>query len=397
MNEPMKRIGDLERSYVEEVLANQFRSSKGAVFMTRLERAFAGRFGSQFGISFVNGTATMHAALEAAGIGAGDEVIVPPLTMSSTSLAVIHANATPVFADVDPATWVIDPGSITANITPRTKAIITVALFGLSPQMTQIMEIAKKHGLLVIEDNAEAFLSYCDGRLAGTIGHCGSFSFQSSKHMTSGEGGMIITDDESLAVRIRKAAGLGYTTLGAKKARITKDEIQSPTFERHDYPGWNYRMPELCCAVALAQLERLDDLVRVRLDAAAGFLKALEASGTGLLTPQYVPDNCVSSQWTLVCKLDTSRVSWKEFRVRFLEKGGHQFYAAWQLSYLEPLFRDALFGARTQFIQRKYNRGLCPVAESLQPCLVQFKTNFWDAEEGKRQAAILHDTLVSFR
>ncbi len=83
--------------------------------------------------------------------------------------------------------------------------------------------------------------------------------------------------------------------------------------------------------------------------------------------------------------------------MRFLEKGGHQFYAAWQLSYLEPLFRDALFGARTQFIQRKYSRGLCPVAESLQPCLVQFKTNFWDAEEGKRQAAILHDTLVSFR
>jgi len=397
MNEPMKRIGELERSYVEEVLANQFRSSKGAVFMTRLERAFADRFGSRFGVSFVNGTATMHAALEAAGIGAGDEVIVPPLTMSSTSLAVIHANATPVFADVDPDTWVIDTDSILANITPRTKAIITVALYGLSPQMAPIMEIAKKYGLLVIEDNAEAFLSYCDGRLAGTIGHCGSFSFQSSKHMTSGEGGMIITDDESLAIRIRKAAGLGYTTLGAKKARITKEEIQSPTFERHDYPGWNYRMPELCCAVALAQLERLDDLVRVRLDASAGFLRAIEASGTNLLVPQYVPNNCVSSQWTLVCKLDISRVSWKDFRGRFLEKGGHQFYAAWQLSYLEPLFREALFGARNQFIHRKYSRGLCPVAESLQPCLVQFKTNFWDAEEGKRQAAILHDTLVSFR
>jgi perosamine synthetase len=396
MEKTLKRIDELERSYVTEVLDNAFRSSKGAVFMSRLEASFAARFGSRFAISFVNGTATMHAALEAAEIGAGDEVIVPPLTMSSTSLAVLHANATPVFADVDPETWVIDAAAIERCITPQTRAIITVALYGLSPQMDAIMELARKHNLLVIEDNAEAFLSYFKGRIAGTLGHCGSFSFQSSKHMTCGEGGMIITDDEALAVRIRKAAGLGYTTLGSKKAKITKSEIQHPTFERHDYLGWNYRMSELCCAVALAQLERLDELVAVRLEAARQFTQAVETAGSDLLIPQKVPVTCTSSYWTFVCKLDIDRVPWSEFRERFLANGGHQFYAAWQLTYLEPLFRDGLYGTRSRLITKTYNRGLCPIAEHLQPRLVQLKTNFWNSADATRQAEALHKTLKSY-
>jgi perosamine synthetase len=396
MNQPTQRISTRERAYASEVLETAFRSSKGAAFMSRLETEFARRFGSRFAISLVNGTATMHAALEAAGIGAGDEVIVPPLTMSSTSLAVLHANATPVFADVDPDTWVIDPKCIDANITPRTRAIITVALYGLSPQMRPILEMARKHNLLVIEDNAEAFLSYCDGALAGTLGNCGSFSFQSSKHMTSGEGGMIITDDEEYAVRVRKAAGLGYTTLSSKKAKITKEEIQHPDFERHDFLGWNYRMSELCCAVALAQLERLDELVATRVESARLFLEAIKTAGSSLLTPQRVPENCVSSYWTLVCALDTAWVKWEDFRARFLANGGHKFYAAWQLTYLEPLFRDALFGARKRFIERTYKKGLSPVAENVQPRLVQFKTNFWCRAEAEEQAEVLYKTLKSF-
>jgi len=190
-----------------------------------------------------------------------------------------------------------------------------------------MMELARKHNLLVIEDNAQAFLSYCDGRLAGTIGHCGSFSFQGSKHMTCGEGGMVIASDEAFAARIRKAAGLGYTTLGSSKTRITKDEIQSPTFERHDFPGWNYRMSELCCAVALAQTERLDELVQLRVDNARLLLDAIAASGADFLIPQHVPDNCVHSFWSAACAIDTSRVSWADFRARFIAAGGHRFYA----------------------------------------------------------------------
>ena len=176
LREINSRLYGAERRYVEEVLSTEFRSSKGAMMMGRFEAAFSGRFGMRHGISFINGTATMHAALEAAGIGPGDEVIVPPLTMSATTFAVLQANATPVYADVDRKTFQISASSIEERITANTKAIITVALYGLSPDMDLIMEIAESHSLFVIEDNAECFLGYYKGRLAGTIGHCSSFN-----------------------------------------------------------------------------------------------------------------------------------------------------------------------------------------------------------------------------
>ena len=190
MSDINKRLFGNEKKYVEEVLETNFRSSKGANMMRRLEESFAKRYGVKFAISFVNGTSTMHAALEAYGIGVGDEVIVPPLTMAATTFCVLQCGATPVFADVDEETFQICSKSIEANINSKTKAIITVGLFGLSPDMDPIMELAARNDLNVIEDNAECFLGYYKDRLAGTIGHSASFSFQSSKHLTSGEGGI---------------------------------------------------------------------------------------------------------------------------------------------------------------------------------------------------------------
>jgi perosamine synthetase len=388
----VQRIGDKERQYVEEVLSSQFRSSAGATFMTKLEKAFADKYGVKYAISSVNGTATMHAALEAKGIGEGDEVIVPPLTMASTSLCVLQANATPVFADVDPDTWVIDPVSIEKCITSKTKAIVTVALYGLAPDMEKIMEIADKHDLFVIEDNAEAFLAYQKDRLVGTWGHCASFSFQSSKHLSAGEGGMVITDDDELALAIRKAGGLGYSSLGLKKARIAKEDIQHPSFARHDYMGWNYRMPELCCAVALAQVERMDELVDVRVQAAKA-LDAVVREFPDILTPQKVDDDMVSSFWTYVCKLNTDLISWEDFRALYTKYDGDAYYGAWQLTYHEPLFQQKKFGRRTKYVERDYPIGICPVAESLQPKLVQFKTNYWNLNEVNIQAGILRKVL----
>src|SRR5204862_479167 len=149
-----------------------------------------------------NGTASMHAALAAAGIGPGDEVIVPPLTMASTAMCVLHAGAIPVFADVHPDTWTLDTRSVAERVTPRTKGIIPVGLYGLPADMDPLMHIAQKHKLFVVEDDAECFLGEYHGRVAGSMGHASSFSFQSSKHMTCGEGGMITTNDEDLATRI---------------------------------------------------------------------------------------------------------------------------------------------------------------------------------------------------
>jgi perosamine synthetase len=394
-----RRIGANELTYVQEVLRTEFRSSSGSTFMRRLEETFAKRFNSTYAISFVNGTATMHAALEAIGVGPGDEVIVPPLTMSATTFAVLQANATPVFADVDPETFQIDSASIAARISPRTKAIITVALFGLSPDMDPIMELAKQHGLKVIEDNAECFLGEYKGRLVGTLGHCSSFSFQSSKHLTSGEGGIILTEDRELAENIRKVQSLGYAGVSATKARITKKDIQDPDYSRHVTMGWNYRMPELCCAVALAQTENIDALVQRRIDVANIFSEATREFHDWFV-PQKTGSEYVNSYWTWVCSNEHPSVRWHTLRDAFLENGGHGVYAAWKLTYLEPMFEKLTLLGRERFISAEniaqYKPGLCPVAERLQKRLMCFKTNYWDISQAHLQAEILRKTLKQF-
>lgn len=392
------RIFGNELKYLKEVLGTEFRSSKGSVMTCRLEEAFAARFGSRFAISFVNGTATMHAALEAYGIQPGDEVIVPPLTMSATTFAVLQANATPVFADIDPDTFLISPTCIAGRITSRTRAIITVALYGLSPDMDPVMELARQHNLLVIEDNAQCFLGRYKGRMVGRLGHCASFSFQSSKHLTSGEGGIVITDDLELAERIRKVQSLGYAGVSATKGKITKRDIQDPGYSRHVTMGWNYRMSELCAAVALAQMEAIDLLVSRRVEVARLFEEAIQ--GLSWLVPQQVGAGYDHSYWTWVARLDRSDITWQQFRDQFAKFGGDGIYAAWKLTYLEPMFQKMDLLGRERFIsaenRAKYKCGLCPIAEAVQPRLLQFKTNYWNIRDAERQAEVLRATLKSF-
>ena len=392
------RISELERSYAMQSLDGQFKSGNNYKFVIRLEKAFAEKIGAKHAVGFVNGTATLHTALEAAGVGFGDEVIVPPLTMSATSIAVLHANAIPVFADVDEDTFLITANEIEKKITKRTKAIITVSLFGLMPDMDPIVDLAKKHGLAVIEDDAQCFLGKYKGRLAGTIGGMSSFSFQASKHMTCGEGGIVTTDDDGLALKLRRYSGLGYGSISTEKARITKDDIQDPAYERHVVLGWNYRMSDIVGAVALAQLERLDELVECR--KIAGRLLFQAAEGCGWLTPQYTPEGYEHAYWAAVFRLDADSLSWYDFRRKFIELGGDGIYAAWQLTYLEPAFRDQVFLGREKILEMaggyRYEKGLCPVAEKLQPRLLQFKTNYWDTADAERQAEILARAISFF-
>lgn len=395
-NKVKNRLFGNESKYVQEVLSQEFRTSSGAAMMKRLEAAFAERFDSKYAISFTNGTATMHAALEAMGVGVGDEVIVPPLTMSATSFAVLQTGATPIFADVDNRTFQIDPRSIELKITKNTKAIITVALYGLSPDMESICALADKHGLYVMEDNAECFLGYYKDKIAGKSGHCASFSFQSSKHVSSGEGGMIITDDLELANKIRRIQSLGYAGVSASTSKITKKDIQDPSYDRHVTMGWNYRMPELCCAVALAQVENILPLVARRQQVAQIFETATK-DFHDWFTPQYVPKDCINSYWTWACKLDTTKVDWHLFRDTFSANGGDGVYGAWKLTYLEPMFVNMNLLGREKFISEKnkasYKLGCCPTAEQLQPKLLQFKTNYWDIDRAYRQAEILVKSL----
>lgn len=392
------RVGELERKYIMEVLEGQFGSQSSYKMVTKLEREFAKKIGRKYAIAMVNGTATLHMALEAAGVREGDEVICPPLTMSSSSLCVIHANAIPVFADVDKETFVITSDTIREKITERTKAIITVSLYGLSPDMDPIMELAHEKGIVVIEDDAQCFLAKYKGRMVGTLADMASFSFQSSKHMTAGEGGMVVTDDEELALKLRRYSGLGYGSIGLEKGRITKDDIQDPNYERHVVLGWNYRPTDLVGAVALAQLEKLDDLVEMRQIAAAHFLDAIK--GCKWLTPQKVNDGDVHSYWAFCVVLNTDKVNWYEFRKKYMELGGDGIYAAWKLSYMEPAFRNMNFLGRERIINENgeydYNLVSCPNAEYLQPRMLQFKTDYWDEADAVKQANILKQTIEFF-
>jgi perosamine synthetase len=390
----LARVSERERAYVEEVLASAFRSSSGSTMSTRLERAFADLVQADFAIAFVNGTATLHAALAAAGVGPGDEVIVPPLTMASTTLAVLQAGAVPVFADVDRDTFVIDSVSVAQLITSRTRAIMPVALYGLPPDLDALAELAVAHGLALIEDDAQAFLAHIDGRPIGAIGDIGSFSFQSSKQLTSGEGGILTTNDGELAEAIRRFNSLGYAAVGAQRGAISRDQIQDPAYSRHVGFGFNYRMPELCAAVALAQVERAEELIDVRVRVAQLLREAVGACDW--LVAQRTPQGRINTYWTLALRLDHPEVGWHDFRDVFLGQGGDPFYGAWKLTYLEPLFAHGCPERHPRYegAYQEYGPGLCPTAEEIQPRLIQLKTNYWDWDTAQRQADALANTVA---
>ena len=395
-----RRIFGKELFYLKQVLNTEFRSSEGAKMMKKLETEFAKKFNSKYAIAFANGTSTMHTCLEAMSVGIGDEVIVPPLTMSSTSFAVLQSNATPVFADVDLKTFTLDPNSLKKKITKKTKAIITVSLYGLSPEMLEIKKIAKKFRIKIIEDNAECFLGYYRKKIVGSFGDCASYSFQSSKHITSGEGGIVTTSDPKLATKIRRIQSLGYAGLGKSKAKISKEEIQSPNYSRHLTMGWNYRMSELCSAVALGQLENIDTLVKKRIKAGQLFNEVSKKYSDWFIR-QHVPENCIHSYWTWTAYIKKKRISWKNFVNKFRSFGGDGIYGAWKLTYHEPFFKKLNFLKREKNISLKnlklYKKSfLCPNAEYLQPRLLQFKTNYWDTGEAVKQAKILKKTLDYF-
>jgi len=406
---PPKRVGELDRRYLNEVLGAGFRNTEDpADIFTRLESAFANRFGVRYAVLHNSGTGTMQSCLLAAGVGPGDEVIVPPLTALSTAIVVVQCGAVPVFADIDPDIFNIDPADIARKITPHTRAIIPVSLYGLPPDYDGIMELARQHELTVIEDNAECFLAEYKRRLVGTIGHAASFSFQGSKHMTTGgDGGIVITDDEEYARNIRKRATLGYRTLGAKPGDVfvPRDVRQDHAFERHDIMGYNFRMSAVQAALGLGQLERLEVLVAARVHIARQYEQVIREEHCDWLIPPVVPEGSTHTYWTYVSKLDEKKAGfdWRTFRKTFIENGGDGLYSAWYPVHMEPVFRNLAFYGRPEQAPnydprykgnvKSYQPGDCPVCESLQPRLCQFKTSMHTLEKVQSQVDALRKTI----
>lgn len=243
VNEPLLD-GD-EKKYLLECIETGWISSEGP-FIKQFEEKFAARVGRKHGIAVTNGTAAIDAAVDALGIGSGDEVILPAFTIISCITQIVRSGAIPVLVDSDPITWNMDVSQIEAKITPRTKAIMIVHIYGLPVDVDPVLALAKKYGLKVIEDAAEMHGQTYKGKTCGSFGDISTFSFYPNKHITTGEGGMIVTDDDELAETCRSLRNLCFNP----KKRFV-----------HERLGWNLRMTNMQAALGLAQLDRLDEFV----------------------------------------------------------------------------------------------------------------------------------------
>ncbi|HBY92829.1 MAG: DegT/DnrJ/EryC1/StrS family aminotransferase [Ardenticatenaceae bacterium] len=265
-------LGEAEKRYVNECLDTTWISSLGR-FVTQFEEGFAAFCGSQYGIATFNGTTALHLALAVLGIGEGDEVIVPSLTFVATANAVYYARATPVFVDSERQYWQMDPAAVEAVITPRTRAIIPVHLYGHPVDMDPILDLAERRGLWVIEDAAEAHGARYKGRRVGSLGHFGSFSFYGNKIITTGEGGMLTTDDADYAARAAWLRDHGMD----KERRYWHPEI-----------GFNYRMTNIQAALGCGQLERIEQVLLAKRQLAAWYNERL-GEIPGLSLPAEAP------------------------------------------------------------------------------------------------------------
>ena len=238
-------LGDREAEYVLEAVQSGWISSLGK-YVSQFEEEFARFCGVKYGVATSNGTTALHLALHALGIGPGDEVIVPALSFVASANAVAYTGAKPVFADVDMETWTLAPEDAERLLSPRTRAVMPVHLYGHPAPMDEIRAIAAAHNLWIVEDAAEAHGACAGDRRAGNLGHVGAFSFFANKIITTGEGGLLTTNDEALAARLR----------------MLRDHAMPPEKRYwHDEIGFNYRMTNLQAAVGVAQMARIDEFI----------------------------------------------------------------------------------------------------------------------------------------
>jgi dTDP-4-amino-4,6-dideoxygalactose transaminase len=322
--------------------------------VTEFERRFAAMHDCKHGIAVVNGTASLRIALMAAGIKAEDEVIVPPYTFLATATAVVEANAVPVFADIELGTFNLDPKAAEAAITPRTRAIIPVHIGGQPADMQAIMAIASKHNLVVIEDAAHAHGAICAGRPAGSIGHLGSFSFQSSKNLTSGEGGIVVTSDDRLAAACRSIHNCG--------------RIEGGLWYEHHVMSANYRLGEFQGAILNAQLSRLEEQTRTR-DRNGRYLAARLSRIPGVY-PQKRLAGCERHSYHLfLFRIDAKAFGAPRSAIlKALEAEGIPVCGGYALPlYRQPLFLNKAFGPYLAQASARldYSKVRCPNCEKI--------------------------------
>lgn len=317
----------------------------------KFEKEFAAYCGSKYAITCVNGSVAIRLALIAAGVKPGDEVIIPPYSFIATASVVVEVNCIPVFADIDPDTYNLNPTEVEKAITPRTKAIIPVHFAGQACNMNALMSIAHKHNLIVIEDACHAHGGEYKGKKLGSIGHAGCFSFQSSKNLNSGEGGIVVTDDEQLASMMASLRNVG--------------RIKGGQWYEHHFLGCNYRMTQLQTAILLAQLKRLDTQTRTR-NENGSYLNALLESVKGITPLTRGHGETLHTYHLYIFRYDKSyfnNLTKREFALMLAAEGVPSF-----MGYPEPLYKQPVF-QRKNFMcyalppEVDYTSVSCPVTE----------------------------------
>lgn len=369
-------IGEEEKQAVMRVLdsgnLSQYVGSwnkdfNGGPTVQQFEKDWAESSGAKYSIAVNSNTSGLYACVGACDIGPGDEVIVSPYTMTAGAIAPLIYGAVPVFADIDEDIFCLDPKSIEANITSRTKAIIVVHICGHPTDMDEVMEIAKKYNLKVIEDCAQSPMSTYKGRKVGTIGDVGVFSLNYHKHIHTGEGGMITTNDPVIAEKVQLIRNHGEAVVEGKK---TKDIYN--TF------GFNYRMTEMEAAVGIEQLKKMPDLVERRISN-ANYLSGILGKLPGIITP-VVKEGCkhVYYQQTFKFKKDIVGVGRNTFVeavkaelpvMRLRESTPIMGVGFAPPLYLQPIYQQRLhkcsFNCPRFEGEVSYEKGLCPVTEKM--------------------------------
>jgi len=316
---------------VTTVLKSKRLSLLSGKYVKKFEKEFAKYIGTADAIAVNSGTAALHVALSALGVGPGDEVIVPPFTFIATASAVLHQNAIPIFADIDPKTYCLNPEELEKVITSKTKGIIPVHLFGHPADMDSILEIAEKYNLFVIEDACQAHGAEYKGKRIGSLGNFGCFSFFESKNMMTGEGGMLTTNDPELAAAARLIRHHG-----------------EPSWYMYDRLGYNYRMPEIEGALGLVQLKKLDRMNQIRIDY-ANYLSENLTGVDGIQIPYVSKDvKHVFHAYAPLIEPEKLNVS-KDY---FLEKL-NEVVPITKRIYPQPLYKAKLFQERMGYGQMK--------------------------------------------
>jgi perosamine synthetase len=298
-------ITDREISYVTDAVTNAWYGGRGE-YEERFERAFAEYVGVRHAMALPSCTSAIHLSLAALGVGRGDEVIVPDITWIASSAPISYVGAQPVFADIDPETWCLCPHSFARSISHRTRAVIVVDLYGNMPRMEAILSIARQRRIAVVEDAAEAFGSRCGGKMAGSFGDTGVFSFHGSKTMTTGEGGMLVTDHENIY----------------RRALFLRDHGRMPgdTSFRNAEVAFKYRMSSLQAALGLAQVERAEELVARKREIFSWYQRELGDVSPLSLNPEF-PGTC-NSYWMVTALADARTGLGKEHLMAKLAQQG---------------------------------------------------------------------------